>query len=862
MSWLRLSWIRSVSSSLFCGGILVAAPSASAQDPQVFANPVWPLYTTPLFVTSGDLNGDGLSDSVVTTQSGAGGAVLAVLSNGIGGFGSSVTVSVGSYPRSAKLTDFNNDGKLDLLTSESEGSQLFIALGSGDGTFGPLDVRTIVGGSPFLVEAADVNSDGKADIATTAFQPSSGSVVLFLGNGVGGFGAATYYTTGPHTSSVAVGDINNDGRQDLVAGTAYIQDVHRFFGQSGGGFGSLQTQFLNANASTYLKLAELNGDGNLDLVSAGFLVGTSGNTPRFQAAFGSASGSFSGAFLLPSTAPYPIGFGLGDFNQDGRADAARPGAVFTQLASSSTSSVLSTLPAVSVAFGDVDGDADLDLICVAPSSIQVERSAGSGAFVPTAPPAISALAGNESASLGDFNRDGLPDIAAITAGPTLTVAVQQAGGGFSPLPGIPLNLPNGARTLATGDLNQDGKLDYLITRDTTNFALALSGDGIGGASSQILVPATANIQASAIGDANGDGRPDFVAASDASGGIVSVSLNQGGGAFALPTTLIGTPNPSRVFVRDFSGDGRADLLLADRVQNTAAILIASSTGAFGFPAPVAMGMAQPQMLLTNLGNDPWPDLIAVNGQLSVALGSPGGAFVPPAISFAGGGMTRAAAGDFDSDGRTDLAVAAPTGLLHIRGNGTSGFTGSTIYGFSTASAQAILSQDFDLDGFQDLYLSAGGIASVILNRLPSAVGPAPFGTGTLGCAGSIALRTLDTPTVGSTTFGFAVTNAPRLQTCGIWVSNAQDVAGFTIPGISLLLHVGIFTATEFYTLDTSTRLEGDLYVPVTLPSVPALAGSVYYGQAVVLEDSKSGFGCNPVGFYLVSSPGITIPIVP
>ncbi|MBL8694547.1 MAG: VCBS repeat-containing protein [Planctomycetes bacterium] len=844
------------------GVLAAAAPVAAAQDPQVFANPVWPLYTTPLFVTSGDLNGDGLADTIVTTQSGAGGAVLAVLSNGIGGFGSSVSVTVGAFPRSAKLADFNNDGKLDLLTSESEGSQLFIALGAGNGTFGPLDVRTIVGGSPFLVESADVNSDGKADIATTAFQPSSGSVVVFLGNGVGGFGAASYYTTGPHTSSVAVGDINSDGRQDLVAGTAYIQDVHRFFGQSGGGFGSVQTQFLNANASTYLKLAEVNGDGHLDLVSAGFLVGASGNTPRFQAAFGNASGAFSGAFLLPSTAPYPIGFGLGDFNQDGRTDVARPGAVFTQLASSSAANVPSTLPAVSVAFGDLDGDADLDLICVSPSSIQVELSTGTGTFVPTAPPAVPALAGNESAVAGDFNRDGLPDLAAITAGPALTVAVGQPGGGFTPLPAIPLNLPSGARTLATGDLNQDGKLDYLITRDTTNFALALSGDGTGGASSQILVPATANIHSSAIGDVNGDGRPDFVAASEASGGIVSVSLNQGGGAFALPTTLIGTPHPSRVFVRDFSGDGRADLLLADRVQNSAAILIASSTGAFGFPAPVAMGMPQPQMILTNIGSDPWPDLVALDGQVSLALGSPGGAFIPPAISFAGAGMTRAAAGDFDSDGRTDLAVAASAGLLHIRGNGASGFIGSTIYGFATGSAQAILTQDFDLDGFQDLYLSAGGVASVILNRLPSAAGPASFGAGTFGCGGSVALRALDTPAVGSTTFGFAVTNAPKAQTCGIWVSNAQDISGFTIPGIALLLHVGIFTATEFYTLDTATRLEGDLHVPVTLPNVPALAGSVYYGQAVLLEDSKSGFGCNPAGFYLVSSAGITIPIVP
>jgi hypothetical protein len=166
-------------------------------------------------VAIGDLNGDRRPDLAVAKISyDAGpGSVSVLLGNGDGSFSSGSNFSVGNYPIAVAIGDLNKDGKLDLVTANTNSNTVSVALGNGDGSFRPrTDYAT--GPSPTWVAIGNLDGDGRPDLAV----PNSGSntVSVWLGNGGGSFGARTDYGVGTSPTCVAIGDFNRDGRPDLV----------------------------------------------------------------------------------------------------------------------------------------------------------------------------------------------------------------------------------------------------------------------------------------------------------------------------------------------------------------------------------------------------------------------------------------------------------------------------------------------------------------------------------------------------------------------------------------------------------------------------------------------------------------------
>jgi hypothetical protein len=171
----------------------------------------------PISIAVGDWNGDGkldlavaLNDSSVDPRN----AVGIMLGNGDGTFTVSGIYSVGEYPRTVAMGDFNGDGKVDLATSNQNDDTYSILLGDGDGTFQPA-LSYSLGTRPFALAAADFNGNGKLDLVTADID--SHSVGVLLGNGDGTFQSPQTFSVGSgYPGYVCAGDFNGDGSPDVA----------------------------------------------------------------------------------------------------------------------------------------------------------------------------------------------------------------------------------------------------------------------------------------------------------------------------------------------------------------------------------------------------------------------------------------------------------------------------------------------------------------------------------------------------------------------------------------------------------------------------------------------------------------------
>jgi hypothetical protein len=283
-------------------------------------------------VAVADLNGDGHPDVVVLNYEANGIGVL--LGNGHGSLGHMTNYTSGVEPESMALGDFNGDGKIDAVVVNSgdtiHGWNITFLAGNGDGTFQPpTTIGTIRG---FWVIAADFNGDGKLDLAVTSAVTSNVSqVAIFLGNGNGTFRKPVNYTVPGNGYFVTAGDLNGDGKIDLLAGgSGSPNDLAILFGNGDGTFQNAVT-YAAGVYTTSAVIADLNGDGITDI--AALNVGSSSN-PTINILYGTGGGNFVAGPVMNLSASWILG---ADFNGDGKVDLAAFGADATILLNTSSS---------------------------------------------------------------------------------------------------------------------------------------------------------------------------------------------------------------------------------------------------------------------------------------------------------------------------------------------------------------------------------------------------------------------------------------------------------------------------------------------------------------------------------------------
>ncbi len=622
-----------------------------------------PLGNSPRFVTSGDFNSDSYPDIVTRNSNGT---ISLALNNGGTGFSPAVTIPIPGLWIEAG--DFNNDGKIDLLTvrfaqTEAERNEIHIHLGDGTGAIDLVPIVTDLSsgvGHPKDITIDDFNSDGQLDVAiagvdSVLFTPN-GFVWVCMSLGGGSFLTNTIGVR-PRAIDVASGDFNGDGKVDLavrsIGGLCFpnpcVGAIQLIFSNGNGQFPTRNNLDQYASLGEFVA-GDVNDDGKIDLVGVTEVSGLPGNT--LTAILGTGLGDFvpGGSYQI-GTQPVsgPI---LADFNGDGRTDTAvrdRTSGLFVYIAwgngaggySGYTSPGAALTPA-DLVVDDFDGNEEMDLAVANSQSKNVSVLFGP---ISPAPPGQDSF---------DFDGDNKADIAVYRDGTTPGApsywyvlrsstntfqGVQQGANGDMPVP---------------VDFNGDGKSDFAVWRPsngtwyTSTDATINYGAFHWGQNGDVPMP----------GDFDGDGKADYGVYRPSNGTWYVIRSSDGG----FENKQIGS-GADKPILGDFDGDGKYD---------------------YAIYRPGTSPTVASFWLVQKSGDGQF---------LSLYFGAGGDIPVPA---------------DYNGDGKTNFAVFRPSYSTWYTSLSSSTNYGAIKWGaFGDVPAPA----DYDGDGIADLAIFRPGIAS-------------------------------------------------------------------------------------------------------------------------------------------------------
>jgi len=836
-------------------------------------------------LTAADLNKDGNGDLVIldnplaTTP-----RVTVMLGNADGTFQNGVSYPIaGNYSVAAVIDDVNNDGNLDIVAVSGD-QQISVLLGNGDGTFQPalsfaapaLPGYSSAASTPIgNLITADVNHDGNKDIIAN-------NGLVLLGDGKGNFTATAapafpyaadnLYSAGP---DIASGDLNNDGKVDLVVNDS--SSISTWLGKGDGTF-TQGPSYATINTDGYIAVTDLDGDGNADILvglgDGGAFGGDEGSPGLAYALMGNGNGTFQGA---------PLVNGGGAFNGKNMAD--------------------------------VNGDTIPDLITLnsASNALVVELGNGSGNFalqtgsiaIPSTLTLDGDTIGTGSATitdyaLGDLNGDGKPDLAFVVSG--LTVS---GGAGYgSPVFFTALN--NGNGTFATPVVHE---FSTLIPPGANNQAPTVTGIRIGSfvknGHGDVLFSFTT--PGTYIDNASLD-QGFVVYPGDGAGNFGTAAITYTYQSTTTPTVL---QTPMVAAVADLNNDKVSDLLAVvptgvtnGMLQTSLEEFLANGDGTFAAPttincAPNPYLLSPPgdsgtPFVLADFNKDGNPDLACVGettggqGELAIALGNGTGSFAAPTVlNIPGGDTARSAllaAADFDGDGNIDLALfnpAAYSGIFYGNGDGT--FKSVNVSGTvipkdlinissQNLSGLGAVAADVNNDGQPDIvfsntiYLNTYGTSTITLPSSNTALSASPT-TAIVGASITFTATvtgqsgTTATPT-GSVTF---MDGPTALSTVAL---NASGTAGYATAALA----VGVHDITAIYSGDTnfagSTSSEVTVTINTATPinttttltasATTALVGASLTFSAAVTPASGGGI---PTGTVIFTDGGSAIGVI-
>jgi hypothetical protein len=687
---------------------------------------------SPVAVAAGDLNGDHKLDLVVAEADSK--TIGILFGNGDGTFQPEVQIAMPVQPLGVGLADANNDGYLDLFVGTLGGGAINsffgVMLNDGKGNFAapvyaPNPTPDLVAGTTFAF--ADANADGKLDVIVSGAINTFGTTLqLFLGNGNGTFAAGTEVWASNNSplfqsnvGMAAFADLNGDGCPDIsVAMSSGLVIV--LFNDCKGNFPQSPSRTYGAGDGAYaLAVADVNGDGYPDIITGGlwFIAGpglgySAGDAITVR--FNDGAGNFGPAHVFRGD-PSPVGLAVANlkagglpyivtanqdadsvtvYANDGTGSFGPPTGGYDGLMEGTAGSTIND-PDSDYISADLNSDGKPDLAVISsPNSyttnsdmmLSVLLNQGNGQFsLPVRSSVFSDTSIAQDFVFGAF-RNGSSQLdflgMAINQGAAAGQALQLAympnlgNGQFGSPVAIPLPVsggPYGFGTLAVGDFNHDGNLDFAVTNaggpTTASIQLTVflgNGDGTFKANPyQVSFGPTGNTAlpiAMFVGDANGDGLPDIFVWVGSSNGYQGADLyeflGKGDGSFQAPIDVL--PTMARMTMADLNHDGRLDVI---DLENGAPGSASATT-----PPQINIYLGQPNGSFSKLTT------------MTTFLGVPSN-FTTGDGAVPIGGFFASLLADFNGDGNLDIALyqqsgvgPSPSFVQYLSGNGDGTFT--------------------------------------------------------------------------------------------------------------------------------------------------------------------------------------------
>lgn len=660
------------------------------------------------FVTTADLNGDGITDQVRIADN----TISIALGQNDGTFAQSLNYAVGRFPQEVAIADFDNNGNLDIAVANSFFDEdVSLLLGNGDGTFVGAQTFPILQSEQRIdfefIVTADFNNDGIIDVATQnpsfnffsgEFFPGFASVLI--GNGDGTFTESMQFTVENSESVITVGDFNNDGNVDLATGDNGSEsgNISVIFGNGDGTFANpVDTTINSALSLNGLSTDDFNGDGFDDLVFA----------------------DYSGYFYDP------ISFPTGEYTSSGFSNRDRVGILLSNgdgtFADPQNLKVL--VGPKDPTIGDFNGDGVLDIAVgnyalpygsIVPSSVSILLGNGDGSFADSVEYDVGERP-NEIA-IGDFNGDGASDLAVANVSSNFISILEGNGDGtFNASENIAIN-GSGAYNVSVEDIDGDG-IEDLVVGTTSSEVVVLQGEG----NSNFSLSQTANTGAFlsstfTTADLDNDGNADVLGIRDRD--LVVLNNDGNGNLEATETIEVSGYGSYSLTNGDFNGDGITDLAVAD---GGVSILISNGDGSFN--DSVVDGITDTREIAsTDINRDGILDLVVTNDNVITLLGNGDGSFAN-AVTYEVDTPSVLAVEDLNQDGIADIVTGTTVGtqqdavsVLVGKADGT--FEDTVNYNTSflyesrfepNTPPLEIKLEDFDGDGFVDI--ATGNISS-------------------------------------------------------------------------------------------------------------------------------------------------------
>lgn len=678
-----------------------------------------------------------------------------------------------------RLLDFDGDGKPDLVVAAAcsraanggggipncpaSGSAVVVYLGNGDGAFRLCDRNSsscvpsygIISGGPQgslrSIAVGDLNGDGRIDVVAASDclnnqDCGSGSMVILLGSGDGTFAADAYYPLEGFLSqanTITLGDFNGDGYPDIVVGLVCTNvpnngcsgpgAVSVYLGNGDGTFSGPTAYQTVGNSALYPAIGDFNNDGKLDIIAGSSNSPLSGNArSSLTILLGNGDGTFVQQFYNGQPALTLPFAGLSalaavDLNSDQKLDLAiTNGSSGVQVMGGNGDSTFqdpvtyySTLGngltnGAPITVTDLNGDGKPDLILSGSlagfNGAQIFLNDGTGNLIPGG----TYTAGGwlyAPIDVTDFNGDGKADLVLVSG----CAEDEMTGGQLCPDGTLTLLLGNGDGTLrstryltgansygrsfavAAADFNGDGFQDLALPGCTppsgncgSDGITVLLSDGTGGYQAPLFFPSLATQGFYlAVADFNGDGRPDVAVFSacdgdpyTCTGEAVSVFLNTGDPNNLFSNAAVyesggSSMAPQSIAIGDFDGKNGPDIVLlhccTSDQQNLISILLNNGDGTF-HPAVTteAANATGSWIAAADFNHDGKADLAVAQyttdpyafdpyaGLVQILLGAGDGTFTVggtySSLGDRGSGGSTLTIGDVNGDGNPDVVV--------------------------------------------------------------------------------------------------------------------------------------------------------------------------------------------------------------